>query len=146
MGEIYGSRWTTTQGRIVNDDGFATDTFTNWCEGTAHLDAENWLYGLQRIDQKMRADAAHNRDSFPPETPAQWCSWCFPPEVPANQRVSTAGQSKISHTAFDDPDHPMNDPDSPSYVPKRIGIESDTHKAKRLEKGNSAIKNMLEGL
>ena len=110
---------------MVNDDGYASEQFVEWSVGTAHLTDENWRYGFDRVIMKMSADIAHQRDPFPPATPAIFCAMCFPPEVPAHLKDHTAGSSKIAHTDFNDPSHPMNDPDSPNYNPRRKGIESD---------------------
>lgn len=138
MGEAYGSRWTTMQGRTINDDGYATDTFVKWCEGTAHLITENWIYGIERMQMKMRADAAHNKDSFPPETPAIWCSWCFPPEIAERDKVKAAGQASQSYKRH------------PNLIAKdeqAMRLESDPGYAERKkQKGKDTLSDILKGL
>jgi len=80
-------------GPMVNDEGYATEIFTEWCVGTQHLSDKNWQYGLDRVDMKMRADAANNKDSFPPSTAAIWCSWCFPPKSDMAAAAGSAAES-----------------------------------------------------
>ena len=81
---------------MVNNDGYASDQFIEWSVGTAHLTDDNWQYGFDRVIMKMSADIAHQRDPFPPPTPAIFCAMCFPPELTGNQITQAKGQASES--------------------------------------------------
>ena len=88
------------------------------------------------MQMKMKADAAHNKDSFPPETPALWCSWCFPPEAAARDKVNTAGHAELSYKPH--PDIKPRDRQGNLIEP------SPEYKEKRLKAGNSHLKGIMD--
>ena len=138
MGKTFGPAWDTQRGRMVNDEGYASDQFVEWAEGTAHLTDENWHYGFERIKIKMMADLANNRDPFPPATPAIFCAMCFPPELKANQITQAAGQASQSFGKH--PNLIARDKE------ERLAIEQPGRKERVNRAGNTALKNMMKDL
>ena len=138
MGTTFGATWDSPKmkGRMVNDEGYASDQFIEWSIGTAHLVDENWAYGFERIVQKMRADIAHQRDPFPPQTPAIFCAMCFPPELTGNQITQAAGQASQSFKEH---------PNLIAKVEREKRIAADPEYAERKKKaGNETLSNLKD--
>ncbi len=119
--------------------GLYTSNFQRWCKKTDHLTEEEWTKGFNELERRMTADAGNGRESWPPSY-AEFIGYARPVVD------GPAGASKIAHTDFRDPVHPMNDPNSPEYNPRRLGIESDSHKAKVRKARDTAKNEMLKGL
>lgn len=138
MLKAYGPLWSTPNGQMLTDDGYASQTFIDWAVGTERLTDENWAYGLMRMEEKMRAAAANNKDAFPPQTVVIWCSWCFPASPTGNQITKAAGQASQSFKKH--PNITARDNEQ-----KLIAADPGYTERKK-EAGNSALKNMMESL
>lgn len=138
MGKTFGAAWDSPKmkGRMVNDDGFASDQFIEWSLGTAHLTDENWAYGFERVIMKMRADAANAKDPFPPQTPAIFCCMCFPPPVAERDKVKAAGHAALSYRPH--PDIKPRDHQGNLIEP------SPEHKEKKRKVGNSHLNSIKD--
>ncbi len=138
MGKTFGATWISQRGPMINAEGFATEDFIEWSLGTSHLTDENWTYGFERIVQKMRADIAHNRDPFPPSTPAIFCAMCFPPEEDPRYAAKAAGAASQSYKRH--PNLVARD-EQAKRIESNPGYDSDKKKARN--DAMAEIRNML---
>jgi len=131
---------------MMTEDGKATPNYEEWYRETRQLSNKQWIYGFGRVERKITADIANDRDPWPPTTPAIFVAMCSPPK---SEAVGAEGAASVSHMNIKDARHPMNCkklPDgrvNPEYVEPRKGIESDSHKEKHLRAGNTALKDIL---
>lgn len=148
MAMIYPNLWLSTAGNVARLDEHTqskvpTETFLFWYAGIRNLADEDLERAYAECERKSIADEGNGRKIFPPSL-AIFTIW-------AKHGNKARGSAGISHTDFSDPMHPSNDPNSVEYTGrmssdkrKRIGNPEQMEKEKA--SGNSAIKNILEGL
>ena len=137
MTRTFGSKWDTQWGPMMID-GQATPNYLEWYEETISLTPTQWLCGFDRVGRKISADIAHDRDPWPPTTPAIFVAMCHPPK---SEVSATAGQSAASFKNIRDI------PEFQARAKEKNMIAADpSYKERKLEKGNSALKDMMDSL
>jgi len=117
---------------MMEDDKF-TENFLHWCEETSRLTDDQWLEGFAAVERRIVADIAHNRESWPPTAPI-FKAMCKPTST-------TSGASAASF---------KNIKEIPYFRDKaneqKLIAADPSYKERKLEKGNSALKDMMDSL
>jgi len=135
MTKTFGSKWDTQWGPMMTEDGKATPNYEEWYRETRQLSNKQWVYGFGRVERKITADIANDRDPWPPTTPAIFVAMCSPPKSEAVGEEGTAHKSFGKH-----PNLIARDKE------ERLAIEQPGRKERVNKAGNTALKDMLKDL
>lgn len=133
MTGLFSNKWTGTWGDIADANGVVTDNFMEWYHETESLTDKQWAYGMSRVEQKVNADIAHQREPWPPATPKMFCIMCNPPKSEIAACAGQAAQSQKRHPNLVERDKR-----------ERLAIEHPESKGKAKKAGNDAVKSIMD--
>jgi hypothetical protein len=114
--------------------GQPTINFLLWVEETSELSEHHWEEGFLRVKRKIIADAANDREPWPPSTPAMFIAMCRCKEMREAEIAEAKSKQEACGGAIAE--------SRKTYVPKPKLIEDFTAKSQRRDKGNSALSDI----
>ena len=93
MAEMFGPKWQTQWGEMADQNNQPTQHFLSWYQKTRKLTPSQWKCAFDRVERKITADIANDRDPWPPTTPGIFVAMSNPPR---NESVGASGNAEKS--------------------------------------------------
>ena len=116
------------------ENGQPTEHFLSWYEKTSKLTPTQWKCGFDRVERKITADIANDRDPWPPTTPGIFVAMCKPPK---SEQVGASGNAEKSFK-----EHPY----IAEQKEQRARLAQPGYKERIKTKGNQTLKNIKDML
>ena len=68
MAKLYKHKWTSTEGKILEDNQFSNG-FLSWCEATKNLTDDQWRHGIEMLESEYKQalhDGKREDELWPP--------------------------------------------------------------------------------